>query len=470
MGVTMEIGSATDLQASMLLPSTRLSSYSSMRKSAEIIKNAGPRKFMSRSTMTSSLTERLLGERGVSPTLAVANLLPFLIGSATFSLPYAVARGGLLSVLLFVIGTVLADVTGILLADALYATSSRSKKRKRIRLDYVELAHAAAGKNGSRAVNFVLIFYLCANNVVNLVLIGKSMYEMIHEYSTPLSQVAVTAIFSVLVIPPLFIKSLSKLAYLSMVSTFSIITGGIACIVVFVHQRDRWQLNARSLPTFDAEGLAFSISVWFYMIICHSVIPQVEGSMAEPSKYPKVLHVSYLSSSIVKICFGVMGALTFGTATNPIVTLNIKTKAVNIIANVALTCYAVSSFPINFYVVCETFDAWLLRNRNPELTRGGKYYNYWILLTRPILVGIGLGIAVVVPYFGLLVGILGSVLAIFLVFIFPCWFHLQLKWRTLATWKIVLEFAVLIAGVSFSLLGLYASTKGLIKVLKGGKA
>ncbi len=459
--VSMETASAADLQASLILPSTRLSSHASLRNSSEIIK----RKNLSKSKIGNS-SQRSLGDYGVSSFLAIANLLPFLIGSATFSLPYAVARGGLISIPGFIIITLLADTSGILLADALY-TSSKGQKKKRVYLDYVELAHAAAGRCGSRLLNFVLIFYLYANNTVSLVLIGKSMYDILHEHAT-LSLMAITVIFSLLVIPPLFITKLSKLAYLSTVSTLSIIVGGIASIVIFVQHRDRWIANAHALPLFDAEGLAFSLSVWLFMVICHSVIPQVEGSMRDPEAYPRVLHISYLSSTLVKICFGVMGALTFGNATNPIVTINIIVKSISIIANAALTCYAVSSFPINFYIVCESFDKFILRNRNRELMKGGKYHYYWILLTRPILVGVGLGIALVVPYFGLLAGVLGSVLAILLVFVFPCWFHLKLKWRTLATWKIILEVMVLITGVCLGLAGLYASLKGLIKALRAG--
>ena len=467
--VTMNENCAADeVQASVNLPSTRLSSYSSARRSYDYFKRNRSRMSLSRSLVQSL---HVIDEQQVSMPLAIANLLPFLLGSATFALPYAVVLGGYATIPAFAIITILADVTGLLLVDALYDENSGRVSRKRVHMDYVEIARAVAGAKGAQMLNFALIFYLYAMNTVNLVLIGRSLYAVLHEV-IPMNLIATTAVFSSLVLPTLFIKSLSKLAYLSMMSTICIITGGIASQVVFVRHHDNWSKNLPDIPIFDSEGFAFATSVWFFMLICHSVVPQVENSMKEPRKYPRVLHISHLFSTIIKIYFGITGALTFGKATKPLVSLNIEklSQPANIVTNIALSGYAITSFPINFYVVCETFDHFALKNRHPKLKKGGKYYNIWVLLTRPILVGIGLGIAIVLPYFGLLVGVIGSLLAIFLVFLFPCWFHLSLKRNSLPLWKKFLEVVVMVTGTAVGVAGLYASIRGLVTTIKAGNA
>ena len=456
---------ASNVHASVRMPSTRLSSYSSARKSYDYIKQNRSKMSLSRSLMRSL---RVVNEEDVSMPLAIANLLPFLLGSATFALPYAVAMGGYATIPAFAIITILADVTGLLLVDALY-DENRGVARRRVHMDYVEIAKAVAGKRGAQVLNFTLIFYLYAMNTVNLVLIGRCLYSVLHHV-IPLNLITTTAVFSCLVLPTLFIKTLANLAYLSMMSTICIITGGIASQVVFIRHHKDWTNNLHAIPIFDAEGFAFGTSVWFFMLICHSVVPQIENSMKEPRDYPKVLHISHLFSAIIKIYFSITGALTFGRATKPLVSLNIEelSGAASIVTNIALSGYAITSFPINFYVVCEIFDQFTLKNRHPRLTKGGKYYNIWVLMTRPGLIGIGLAVAVSLPYFGLLVGVIGSLLAIFLVFIFPCWFHLSLKRKSMPFWKTILEVLVMITGTAVGFAGLYASIKGLVTSIQAG--
>ena len=466
---TVDHVSTRGLVTSLMLPSTRISSYSSLRNSYDYFKRKNAGISESRSHLISSLRRN---EQGVSTHLAVANLLPFLLGSATFALPYAVTSGGYLTIPAFIVITILADVTGLLLVDALYEGSSDwPSSRNRIHLDFVELGRAVAGRFGAFIINFALIFYLYAMDTVNLVLIGRSIHAILHDY-TNLSLTATTAIFSSLVLPSLFIKSLPKLAYLSMMSSLCILIGAVASQVVFIRHNGEWGNNSQMIPIFNGEGFAYAMSVWFYMLICHSVVPQIEGSMKDPKKYPKALHVSYISSSIVKIYFGVTGALTFGNATRPLVSMNIEkfSAPVNIITNVALAGFAVTSFPINFYVVCETFDSFVLKRRGLKFAKGGRYHNIWILLTRPILVGVGLAVALVIPYFGLLVGVLGSFLAIFLVFVFPCWFYLRIKGRSLKLWKRVMVVIVMTTGVCTGIAGMYASAKGLVIAIKNKRA
>lgn len=463
-GGVYEDCTADTIQASVTLPSTRLSSYSSARRSFDYFRRNRSRVSTSRSFARSL---QVIEEQQVSAPLAIANLLPFLLGSATFALPYAVAFGGYATIPAFALITILADFTGLLLVDALYDDSNGGGARERLHIDYVELARAVAGAKGARMLNFVLIFYLYAMNTVNIVLIGKSLYAVLHDV-IPLNLVATTACFSSLVLPTLFIKSLPKLAYLSIMSTICIMTGGIASQVVFVRHYDDWRKNLHVIPMFGGEGFAFATSVWFFMLICHSVVPQIENSMKEPAKYPRVLHISHLFSTIIKTYFAITGALTFGKATKPLVSLNIEelSEAASIVTNVALSGYALTSFPINFYVVCETFDHVTIKNRHSRFRKGGQFYNLWVLLTRPLLIGLGLVVAIFLPYFGLLVGVLGSLLAIFLVFIFPCWFHLTLKRHSLPGWKIFMELAIMLIGTAVGIAGLYASIRGLVTTIE----
>ncbi len=457
----------TDFQASYFLPSLLISSYSSVRQSYEHYARSMAQSIMKKShygstSVAVSLIEKFSDDRGASFGLTMFNLLPMLCGAAIFTLPNAVAVGGYVTIPFFILISIMADFTSMILVDSMYEVSPKSKKLKRTKLDYVEIARAAFGKPGGRLINFILIFYLYAVNVVSLVLIGKSVYAILASFA-PLSSKAVMAIFSITVIPTLFIQRLSHLAYLSFLSVLAITIGAISTIVAFVIESKSWHNNITAIPVFDWNGFALAISIWSYTIIPHTIIPQVESSMQEPKKYGKALHSSFATATAIKAIYGVLGALTYGVATESLILDNIKAFSfpLSVLANAVVSIFAILNFPLNLFVVCDAFDQITLGKKRMNWKKGGKYHPLWILMTRPVMVGLGLSIGLVVPYFGLLVGVLGSLLGTLLVFLFPCLFHLKLKWKKLGFGKKLLEIAVLVAGTAFGGVGLFASVKGL---------
>eukprot|EP00794_Sanderia_malayensis_P003484 gene3484-3982_t len=464
----------TDFQASYFLPSLMLSSYSTTRQSCEHMAHSMAQSLMKRSVYGSrslavSLIEKVSDDRGASFGLALFNLLPALLGTAIFTLPYAIALGGYATIPIFIIISLLADFTALLLVDSMYEVSPKSKIRKRTKLDYVEVARGAFGKTGGKLMNFVLIFYLFAVNIVCLVLIGKSFFSILRRFGTVSNQEAM-AIFSVLVIPTLFIQKLSHLAYLSILSIVAIAIGVIATLVAFVLQHDQWKANLSTIPVFEWHGFSLALSIWAYTIIQHPIIPQVESSMGEPAKFAKIIHTTVGMSTPIKLLYAVLGAATYGCASQPLITNNIVAYSypLSVVVNLVVCMFAVSNFPLNYFVVCDAFDHITLGSKRAHLKKGGKYHPLWILLTRPILVAAAVCIGLVVPYFGLLVGVLGSLLGILLVFVLPCSFHLKLKWNTLSwRWKLI-EIFVLIFGCLVGCIGLYASVRGLYFAITTG--
>ena len=463
----------TDFQASFFLPSLLISSYSTVKHTYDEMARSMAQSMIKRSmygsrSIAASLIERFSDDRGASFSLALFNLLPCLLGSGIFSLPYAVLIGGWVSIPTFLVISVLAGYTAMLLVECMYEISSKSKQIKRIRLDYVEVAQAAFGKAGGRVLNAILVSYLFAVNVIVLVLIGKSLHAILRSYVS-LSTQAVMAIFSVLVIPTLFIQKLSHLAYLSMICTASVAVGWVSTTAVFIIQSSDWKENAAALPIFRWNGFALALSIWFYTIIVQSIVPQVEASMQEPLKFKRAVNIAVGTATPIKIVYGLMGALSYGALTKPLVTDNVSAFSypVGVVANAVVCVFAVLNFPLNFFVVCDAFDSISLRKKHINLQKGGQYHYFWILVTRPVLVGIGLGIGIVVPYFELLVGVLGSLLGTLLVFLFPCLFHLKLKWRQLFWYQKAAEIMVLFTGCALGCIGLVASAKGLYFAISG---
>ena len=476
-GQLLQASVMTDLQASLFLPSLLLSGYSSVKQNYDhIVQQSIAQSVFRRSIIGSrsimvSLIEKISDDRGASLSLTIANLLPCLLGSSLFTMPYALRGCGYISIFILIILAMLANYTAFLLLDAMYETSPRSQKKKRVRGDYVEIAKAAFGQKMATVMNIILVFYLSTSDIVLMILIGNAFYALLLQY-VPLSKLEMTAIFSLFVIPTLFVRKLTHLAYISILATFAVMLGGMASLVLFILNYKSWQANASMIPAFDWEFFALTLSVWLYTLIVHSITPQVEGCMREPAKVKTAIFVSFGVSTVIKILFGVFGALAFGMSTMFLVTDNVilLSHPVGSLINAVVGVYAIAAFPLSFFVVGDTIDSVIL-GKNPKKhinwKKGGKYHYLWIFASRVLAVGFGMAIAVSIPYFGPVVGILGAILGTLLVFFLPCLFHLKIKWNKLSVFNKVFEIIIIIVGITAGSIGLYASIKNLYKAIKG---
>ena len=467
----------TDLQASMFLPSLLISSYSSVKRNYDqIVQQSVAQSMIRRSVMGSksvmmSFVEKISDDRGATFGLTVANLLPCLLGSSLFALPFAIRSGGYTLLIVFILMSLLANFTSHVLIDSMYEISPRSRRRKRTSGDYVEIAKAAFGDKMSRLMNVILIFHLFSSTVVILILIGKAFFAVLSMYVS-LSMLEMTAIFSTLVIPTLFVRKLSHLAYLSLLATFAILLGGLASLALFIRNYKAWEVNSTTVPLFEWNSFALGISIWLYTLIIHSIAPQVEGCMRQPAKITTAIHVSFILATLIKLVYGICGAMAFGMSTSLLVTDNVVllSKPVGLLVNAAVGVYGITSFPLSFFVVGDTFDAICL-GKDPKkhitLKKGGRYNFLWLLATRIGLVGVALAIAVGIPYFGPVVGILGAILGTLLVFFLPCLFHLKMKWKKMSFKLKSFEIFVMIVGVTAGCIGLYASLRSLVNEITG---
>ena len=208
--------------------------------------------------------------------------------------------------------------------------------------------------------------------------------------------------------------------------------------------------------------LHFSFGIVTFSYCAHAVFPGIEGSMREPKKFNKMMHVSFFISAAVKALFGVFAVLTFGLATEQVFTINLAGKVgFNTAATAFVATNVFFSFPLPLFVVVETFDS-TVGPYFPHLKKGTKYHWFWLVLTRTLLVTFALFIALVVPHFGLLMGFVGSFTGTCLSFGFPCIAHLKLRWNSLRWYHIMAEILLIVFGVLAGGLGFVYSGKALV--------
>ena len=425
--------------ASLFLPS--LSFQSSLPRARHIF---GESRGSSDSVME-SFVEKLYPNRQSTVAIGTWNLLPILAGSAIFSMPFAVVTGGYFSLIFMVVMSLMSDVTGVLLLDCLYEISPNSGRRKRVRKDLVDIARELWGRAGAFLMHFIVVVYLFLGDVLNMLLLAKSVYSLLHT-CTKLSFVALACLFSILAYPTLFIKRLTILAYISLLSIISIMLGVVMLIFIFIKEHNVWAHNYGDIPFLNVEKFPLAVGMIMLTCISHNALPRIEGNLIESSDAPKVIHASYTIATTLNILIGIFGALSFGLKTESLVTLNASrvNEIVKTVIGVSSICYAVLNYPLNMYIVCETIDKITVSTRIKE---NKKLYYSWIAVTRLILFASTVALALAVPYFGIILGLRGSLIGTCLVFVFPCVFHLKLKWRQLPWHHKLMDIGLLIFGL-----------------------
>ena len=276
-----------------------------------------------------------------------------------------------------------------------------------------------------------------------MVLLSKSVYDILENH-LQVDFAKVTMGCGLLVFPTLFCQRLKMIAYISGVSVFSILIAVITLLVVLFIQHGRWQCMANSVQIFNAEKFPVSASIVMFSCVSHSVLTKVEGELKNPKDASKVVHISFTVSAILKALIGTLGALTFGPQTQSFITLNAGklNQIVEIIFVVANIIFSICNFPLMMVIMTDTLDNTV---KNQKQYKTSRYI--WLFITRWILT-LGTAIlALLLPYFGNLLALRGSLIAACLVFIFPCFFHLKLKWKILTIWQRTLDMTLMVIGL-----------------------
>ncbi|XP_068734486.1 vesicular inhibitory amino acid transporter-like [Montipora capricornis] len=411
------------------------------------------------SHLTLSLIEKESLDRQASAILAGWNVTNMIQGMGILGVPYAVREGGVAAVVCIFIVAMFCDFTGILLVDCLYEISPRSKMRKRVRESYPDVGDAVWPGVGGKVVGIVQTIELYSAAVLYLILLTSMLSQITAKY-VPIGLNEWAIICSLAVLPSVFIQRLSRIAWMSMVAVFSLMSALMVMISYCIVLSDEWTWD--NIPSFNISTFPVGFGIVAFSYCAHAVFPGVEGSMREPKHFNNMMHVSFFISAVVKTLFGIFSVLTFGHLTKQVFTLNLEGNVVfNTAATVLVAINVFFSFPVPLFVVVETFDN-IIGPHFPHLAPGTKYHWYWLLLTRTLLVTLALFIALVVPHFGLLMGFVGSFTGTCLSFGFPCIAHLMLRWNSLRWYHITGEIVLIVFGVFAGGLSFVYSGKALL--------
>ncbi|XP_047955021.1 amino acid transporter AVT1C [Salvia hispanica] len=384
---------------------------------------------------------------------AVLNGMNVLCGVGILSTPYAVREGGWLGLSILLIFAVLSYYTGILLRLCLDSTPGLET--------YPDIGQAAFGTIGRVAISIVLYVELYACCVEYIILESDNLSSLFPNAHLNLGIIqldsphlfAVAATLAVL--PTVWLRDMSILSYIS--------AGGVIASILVVaclfwvglvdevgFQTKGTVLNLSSLPV--------AIGLYGYCYSGHAVFPNIYTSMDKPSQYPSVLLTSFAICTVMYGAVAVLGYMMFGESTQSQFTLNMPQDL--LASKIAVWTTVVN--PFTKYALTMSPVAMSLEELIPS--SHSKSYMYSILI-RTALVVSTLIVGLSIPFFGLVMALIGSLLTMLVTLILPCACYLSILKGKVSVFQGSMCILVIGVGVVSSAFGTYSALSQIVQNL-----
>ncbi|XP_044181422.1 vesicular inhibitory amino acid transporter-like [Acropora millepora] len=381
---------------------------------------------------------------------AVSNILSFVEGIGFLALPYAIKLGGITIIVAFLILPIFSWYTGKLLVECLY-DGDEKKKRVRTRSTFKELGEIILPKYGGYVVTCFENWSLFLGCVSYVVLCGSLMSHTIP--SIPMT--AWICIAGVIVFPTTFLKSMTEIGWLSIISVAALISVVVTVLWYGLGHMNKWDI--KSVLFWNSEGISIALPILVLAYASQLILPSVESSMREKHKFNLALTLAYIINAFIKIVFSFLAFLSFGSNTDQVILNNLPEGTIRTCSNLlfvssCIFSYALCVFPILVFI--QTTEIY-----EHAISKFPKIGSFFI---RVIVVVLSLLVAIIFPKFALVVSFAGSLSESMFFFILPCAVHLKLKFKQLKIYQVCLDVFLIATGIACGIFGIIFSGKALV--------
>ncbi|XP_070544763.1 vesicular inhibitory amino acid transporter-like isoform X2 [Ptychodera flava] len=401
---------------------------------------------------------------GTSSTwLAAWNVANCVQGAGILSLPYAVKEGGYAAIITHLMLTAFGCYTCKILANCLYENEvmeDGSVRQVRVRSSYSDIGDACWKNWGGRFINYIQLIDLIAVAALYLELPGFLMTDAFP--GAPISQLGWTLITTLFVLPSIFLRTLTMIAWLSMLAVVAYFIMG-ACVVGYgLSIATKWESVSWEHFTLETFMVSFGLTLFHYDTV-YAAIPSVEESMKHREKFDKMINWTFVLLTIFNLLYGIMAYLTFGSHTAELITDSLPRGPYHIV-NVLVVIKALLTYPLMIFMIITYIEFLKIRFLPPcyGVTQD-QLPGTWAMIFRVVLVVFTLFLAIVVPHFRHFMGFIGAVMTPFVAYIIPCGCHLKLKYQELKWYEISLEILIIFVAIVGGALAVIFAAKQLVE-------
>ncbi|XP_028248332.1 amino acid transporter AVT1I-like isoform X2 [Glycine soja] len=378
------------------------------------------------------------------------NGLNALTGVGILSVPYALASGGWLSlVLLFAIAAA-AFYTGTLIKRCMDKNSNIKT--------YPDIGELAFGKIGRLIISVSMYTELYLVSIGFLILEGDNLNNL-----CPIEEVQIAGfviggkqlfviLVALIILPTVWLDNLSMLSYVSASGVFasaviilSISWTGTSDGVGF-HQKGTL-VNWRGIPT--------AVSLYAFCYCAHPVFPTLYNSMTNKHQFSNVLLVCFLLTTVGYASMAIIGYLMFGADVESQVTLNLPLNKVSS----KLAIYTTLVNPISKFALMATPITNALKDLLPRAYKN-RATN---ILVSTVLVISATIVALSVPFFGDLMSLVGAFLSVTASILLPCLCYLKISgtYNEFGCETIAIV-TIIVAAIAMGISGTYTSVMEIV--------
>lgn len=384
------------------------------------------------------------------------------------SFPYTVHQGGYWSIFAMIIVAYICCYTGKILVACLYE-EQKDGRLVRVRASYADIAARVFGDRfGRPVVNSAQFIELLMTCILYVLLCGDLLKGSFKVQSMPLS--AWITIGTVPLLFCAFIKTMRRVSWLSLWCSVAHMLINIIIVIYCLTLANQWQPQAVKInPSIGTMPIALGIIVFSYT--SQIFLPTLEGKMIRREKYHCMLGWTHVAAAIFKVVFSYIGFVTWGEDTEEVITNNLP-WTLRVIVNLILVAKALLSYPLPYFAAVEIVESIFFQDqaKTPfqSCYRGNMSIKWWGILLRLLLVIVTMLMAIFIPHFAILMGLIGSFTGMMLSFVWPCIFYLYIKRDTIRWPEKLLNMLIIFLGVLFGLMGLYSSSSALVRAVKEG--
>ena len=398
-------------------------------------------------------------DRRSTTAMVSINIQSMILGTSVLSFPFAFVIAGIWAIPSVVLIGIASSISGIFLQDCLYQKSRKHTWPKRVRKSYLEICRRAWPNHGNLIME-VIVFMSILRNVIVLILLTNLTYEVCKSFIF-FDKRVLTVLWAMAVLPFLFIKRVSSLAWISFIGLSLYLVALVTLVVHCIVGYKTWSFSKLHLE-FRVEKFGIAAGIIINSFSQHLAFPPVEGSIRTASRYPLALYSAFCINVIFKVIFGVSAAMMYGNTICQSVTANLTNRNIAIPSNIGIAFFAYFTLPMQSFVVFDLIDSKYL----PYFTIFKNSHSWcWLILSRSLVLLPCLFIAVLMPHFGLLVSFAGSIRGSLISLILPPILYMKIFQKRITIFRKMQCCFILFIGVTLGATGIYSSSKAFVELM-----